>query len=203
MAQRGASDFCPGDQNDSGWNGDHLIQPLAPKRPTLRLLRVCLSPRCLTRWASHHLSGQPVPVLSHPLGDSPFPPVQLVLCLLALIFFHEHLWEEPSFGRSEYKTSSRRKQRTVTSSYFVCQCDISVSYLTGITHQAEVQRHSDLTTMLVFSVWNSKVFENFYLSPQCSFLCVHYGEPFVVVSPFICLSLGSSSFDLPCNILRF
>lgn len=32
MAQRGESESRPGDQNDSGWNGDDLIQPFAPKK---------------------------------------------------------------------------------------------------------------------------------------------------------------------------
>lgn len=91
----GASDSCPGDQNDSGWDGDDLTQPLAPRKANFEVRSGWLG-HCPSESHIYHKVDIPLPLwavseLSHPLGDSPFPPVTLVSWLLALVFFHGHL----------------------------------------------------------------------------------------------------------------
>lgn len=182
MAQRGESESCPGDQNDSVWNGDDLIQPFAPKKiiwdirsdssghspPEFQISqKVDTSPPF---W------GQPVPVLSYPLGVSPFPYVQLVAWQLALVFFMRtsgrglHWWEVN-------KTSSKRKRKMVTLPQFVSQGDISVFYPRRISHQAEISHELPIAVPKPHHHVGvlhpkSKCLNSFIFSFQLSFLCI-------------------------------
>lgn len=136
---------------------------------------VLLNSKYLKRWTLHHPSGQPVPVLSYPLGVSPFPYVQLVAWQLALVFFTRtsgrglHWWEVN-------KTSSKTKRKMVALPQFVSQGDISVFYPRRISHQAEISHELPIAVPTNHHVGvlhpKFKCLNSFIFSFQLSSLCI-------------------------------